>query len=301
MNNSTTPNKTLAEILRKPLVPTHIQQHCVDRGLDQAWVAANCESIGENDAVKRTGHRKAGLLMQGENNMCQLRPNEAEDGRKYLTPPKSLMPYDAMLFRHPTIDKYWVKENLLEHSIKIKEHPYIVLGEGLFKSICCGQKNLACISLPGVTMGMVGRADDENKPLVPALQSIVDMGFGVIIAFDADSARNFAVRRAHKALAAKLEENGANVLTITGLWDEKDGKGLDDYVQKRGWKAFLKLLENAITNEEWNDRFPVFYGYQFTRTIETTVAEKLFDNDWAVIDDVFYQYQRGSEGGSGVL
>ncbi len=295
INNKT---KSLDEKLRKKLAPHHIKQHCEDRGLNKTWVSANCKSLGSQEAYAKTGHRAKGLFMQGENSMCQLRPDETgSDGRKYLTPSKSIMPYDAMLYRHPDIEQYWSKrENILKHCISIDEHPYVLLTEGLFKAICCGQNGIACIALAGVTMGQVGKGDDEARPLVPSLQRIVGLGIGIIIAFDADSARNFSVRRAHKTLAEKLEENGVRVRTVTGLWDEKHGKGLDDYVQKRGWEAFLNIIKDSITNEDWNNKFPVFKGVEFHHSIEMTIANSLFYRDWAVIDDVFYQYQISADG-----
>lgn len=279
----------------------HISEHSVNRLLSQEWVEANCQSVSALDAARILGYKhlqSGGLLLKGVNSMVQLRPdNQVWQGApKYITPKKETMPYDAMLFNHPNIDNYWTKENLEKRCIVIEEKKYVLLTEGMFKAICCGQNNLPCVALVGVTMGMVGKDTNPNKPLVPSLQKITEMGYGIIIAFDSDVASNMQVRKAHKSLAEKLINTGTEVLSISGLWTEEEGKGLDDYINEKGIDNFKQIFTKAISIKKWNTRFPVFDGVKLDRSIELTMMMSLFDDDWIVLNDVFYQYQRGCDG-----
>ncbi len=61
----------------------------------------------------------------------------------------------------------------------------------------------------------------------------------VIIAFDADYARNPNVQRALARLSETLQKAGLEIETLK--WEEREGKGLDDYLKNRLTEHFYLM------------------------------------------------------------
>jgi putative DNA primase/helicase len=103
-------------------------------------------------------------------------------------------------------------------------------------------------------MGMTSaKADPQGKRyLVKNLEKLARAGFGFIIAFDADSATNSLVIEAERKLTFQLKKFDIPVLSITGAWSEDEGKGMDDYIQKKSIEEFRQLLL-AAEERKWND------------------------------------------------
>ncbi|MEP0755746.1 phage/plasmid primase, P4 family [Trichocoleus sp. Lan] len=152
---------------------------------------------------------------------------------KYLTPKE--VPYDALCLAHP--DTHYWSAVLDDPSIPI------LLTEGGKKSGAALSMGLAALALVGVEMGLAkGR-------LVPTLAKFAVPGRPVHLAFDADLVRKPEVADALKRLATVLKRQGC-LLYVT-LWDEADGKGLDDYIVAHGQEEFQRKVNESIPYKEW--------------------------------------------------
>jgi putative DNA primase/helicase len=103
-------------------------------------------------------------------------------------------------------------------------------------------------------MGLTSaKADPQGKRyLVEKLEKLARAGFGFIIGFDADSATNALIIEAERKLTFQLKKFDIPVLSITGAWSEDEGKGMDDYIQKKSIEEFRQLLL-AAEERQWND------------------------------------------------
>jgi putative DNA primase/helicase len=161
-----------------------------------------------------------------------------------------------MLPSHPTDITYWNDlEALKQHCIQINGHFYIVITEGFFKAIAGCSNGIPTIALLGVEMGLTSaRADPQGKRyLVKSLEKLARARFGFIFGFDADSATNRLVTEAERKLTFQLKKFDIPVLSITGMWTEDEGKGMDDFIQKQGIEEFRRMLL-AAEERQWNDQ-----------------------------------------------
>jgi len=233
------------------LSPEH-QEHIAERGLlDNNWTEMTCYTTSAKNAsgVLRYPAMSGGIMFGGYNNQYQFRPDtpwESENGKcpKYRTP---MGGYDALLLRHLTDDRYWEPDYLKEACWKINGHPCLLLAEGGFKAIAGCSNGIPTIALLGVEMGLTGaKHNPENKRyLVPCIKKYAEAGLGFIITFDADATSNPDIHRAEKTLALTLKEYNVPVYTVTGHWNVEDGKGMDDFIQNKGIKAFRAILMKA--------------------------------------------------------
>jgi predicted P-loop ATPase len=93
-------------------------------------------------------------------------------------------------------------------------------------------------------MGLTPKAKGEPD-LIPVLKRLAEAGFGFIFAFDADAATNRNVRIAESKLVKVLLSYGCAVRTVTGHWEEEDGKGMDDFIHNQGIEDFIAILEES--------------------------------------------------------
>jgi putative DNA primase/helicase len=93
-------------------------------------------------------------------------------------------------------------------------------------------------------MGLTPKAKGEPD-LIPVLKRLAEAGFGFIFAFDADAATNKNVRIAEAKLVKVLLSYGCAVRTVTGHWEEEDGKGMDDFIHNQGIEDFIAILEES--------------------------------------------------------
>ena len=225
---------------------------------------ANCRSVIANWASQRLGYtaHSDGMWLEGCNHQSQFKPDHPWKSRgdkkaaKYRSP---LGEYDAMLPKHPTDPRYWNDlEALKQQAFSIDGHPCLLLTEGFFKALMACFIGIPTITLLGVEMGLTSKdADPQGKRyLVATLERYALAGFGFIVGFDADCASNQAVVAALLKLAHQLKLFQVPVYSITGLWTEAEGKGIDDYIHNQGPKRFIReVMGNAVNIETWEQQF----------------------------------------------
>ena len=237
------------------------QKHIEGRGLLNDWARSNCRTITAEEASLYLGYpaKSGGILFVGKNGQIQFRPDKPWRANKSeRTAPKYRSPlgeFDAYLPIAPDNPLYWEIEALKREAFYINDHPYILLTEGVFKAIAGCSNNLPTISLLGVEQGLTGKKGDvEGKRyLVSALRALAEAGFGFIIAFDADAVSNPNICIAAKTLAKQLAKFNVPVRDITGDWEPGENgefKGLDDFIQHKGFEEFRAILTRAKLFEE---------------------------------------------------
>jgi len=235
------------------LTPEHEQQAST-RGLLNDWTRATCCSISEAQAsLAGFSVKSGGILFKGANGQEQLRPDKPRkkgngDIIKYET--KSGEAFDAILPTSHYIPDYWDIENLKKECYHINDVPYLLVTEGGWKAIsgCCN--GIPTIGLLGVEMGLTGKKSDPEKQrfLIKTLRKYTEVGFGFIIAFDADALTNPNVREAERKLAKQLAKFNVPVRSITGCWEpgeQGETKGMDDFIQHKGIEQFRAILSKA--------------------------------------------------------
>jgi putative DNA primase/helicase len=239
----------------------HYRELTDKRGLAPDWVSVNCYSATIEQATEALGYtaKSAGILLQGMGWQMQFKPDKPWKGEADKKAPKYRSPlgdYDAMLPSHPTDITFWSDlEGLKQHCIQINGHFYIVITEGFFKAIAGCSNGIPTIALLGVEMGLTSsKADPQGKRyLVKSLEKLARARFGFIFGFDADSATNRLVIEAERKLTFQLKKFDIPVLSITGMWTEDEGKGMDDFIQKQGIEEFRRMLLTA-EERQWNDQ-----------------------------------------------
>lgn len=81
----------------------------------------------------------------------------------------------------------------------------------------------------------------ETTGIIPDMRRVVWKDRKVIIAYDADLQRKPIVRASRKRLAVELRTAGAVVAFLE--WEERDGKGVDDWLASVGPEAALQAIE----------------------------------------------------------
>ncbi len=256
--------------LNKELNPQHHQQCCgtdrskKERGLDPEWIQANCRSVNIAEATELLGYpaRSGGIAIEGANGQFQLRPDKPWGGKPGQKAPKYRTArgdeYTALLPKHPTDKNYWLDiETLKQRCYSINGHPMLVVTEGGFKAISLCSNSIPAIALLGVEMGLTPAKDDPQgkRYLVPELEKFARLEFGFILGFDADTYSKKPVKQALIKLARQLQKFNVPVYSLPE-WSEEEGKGIDDYIQKKGIEAFREeLLSQAISFEDWEDEY----------------------------------------------
>lgn len=131
------------------------------------------------------------------------------------------------------------------------ENTTIVITEGLKKAIKASSVDIPTVSVSGVWNGLQ-KQDDGSRKICPTLQELINKQYlSYIITFDADCATKPDVIKAAIELAVALINAGCTVKIATGLWQEIDGKGMDDFISKNGADAMRAILERAYSLEAW--------------------------------------------------
>ena len=246
------------------LNPKHYRELVEKRGLNEVWASVNCKSIDARTATEHLGYKahSDGLLLSGHGYQEQFKPDEpwpSQDGKrpKYRSC-KDEDGYDIMLPENPDNPTYWDNlDALKQECYHIDGHPCLVGTEGLFKAISLTSHGVPTVALLGVEMGLTSaKSDPQGKRyLVETLERLARAGFGFIIAFDADCARKNGVKIAQENLAHRLSQFGVPVYSVTGLWNEAEGKGIDDYIQMNSFEEFRdKVLARSLTIEQWKEK-----------------------------------------------
>jgi putative DNA primase/helicase len=85
----------------------------------------------------------------------------------------------------------------------------------------------------------------QEKELVDNLDYLVEEGFALINAFDADVQNKVEVVRELKQISDVMSARGGTLYEIAGKWQESEGKGVDDLIQNKGIKYFQSILDAA--------------------------------------------------------
>jgi len=204
--------------------------------------------------------------MEGANGQGQYRPHKEykpisaeKNGKgkalKYHTRPGET--YDIMLPIDPDDKYFWdfpeeIKQN---YCYNINGKAYLLLTEGLFKAIAGTSNGFATVALKGVTMGLTPKKDDpqERKYLVDGLLRLCQKDFGFIITFDADLQTNKNVKAALYELGFHLSK--FTDVMVCGSWDEKDGKGMDDFIKNKGIEEFRRCLSKSVEFKKWSEQY----------------------------------------------
>ena len=236
----------------------HLKEGIQKRGLDREWTEASCKSIDTKGATELLGYtaKSPGILIEGANAQYQFKPDKPWADKQGKKAPKYRTAagdeYDALLPQHPTEPNYWL--DLVKYRCyQINGHPMLLITEGGFKAIAPCSHDIPTIALLGVEMGLTSTKDDPQgkRYLVKALEYFAKKGLGFIFGFDCDIYSNKSVIQALIKLATQLQKFSVPVYTLP-KWDESEGKGIDDYIQKNGIEAFRKkLLSQAVSFEQW--------------------------------------------------
>ena len=131
----------------------------------------------------------------------------------------------------------------------------VVVTEGPIKALSIAQAGFPAIGLNGV-YGACARGADDRIILHPSLSGFNWVKRAVYLAFDADAATKFDVRKALFRTYLLLAGQQADVFTITS-WDGSEAKGVDDFLARsenpaaelelliRDRAPFLSILEKT--------------------------------------------------------
>ena len=234
--------------------------HIRNRGINDNWVIANCysASITESSELLHSKAKSPCIVLKGANGQLQLRPDRPWKNEGDKKAPKYRTAhgdnYDAWLPNHPNVHNYWTDiKALKERCYQINGIPCLLVTEGGFKAIVPTMYGLPTIALLGVEMGLTSKeADPQNKRyLVDQLEHYAKHDFGFIIGFDTDISTKDGVKWALRKLGSQLAKFDVPVYVLP-QWDEKLGKGIDDFIMNQGIEEFRqKLISQAITFKNW--------------------------------------------------
>jgi Domain of unknown function (DUF3854) len=124
----------------------------------------------------------------------------------------------------------------------------LVLTEGPCKALAVLDEGGLPISVGGVWLACKKNENGASELHPTILGNFLIRGRTVLLAFDADYARNPAVRQALIRTGILLHKAGAEVLVLT--WPIQEGKGIDDYLARKNNGAMnppgaLKALSDS--------------------------------------------------------
>ncbi|MEH2085999.1 VapE domain-containing protein [Nostoc sp.] len=148
--------------------------------------------------------------------------------------------YDSYpLFLSTGINNFW------QAVIADKSKP-IILTEGAKKAGCGLSNEYITISIPGVSTCR------KNGRLHDSLKLFTGFGRTFYLCFDNDIMHKKPVQNALLGMARELSASGSKVMIIELPPGEL--KGMDDFISNNGKEEFDKLIDNALTIEEWRKK-----------------------------------------------
>lgn len=165
------------------------------------------------------------------------KPRTGENGKaiKY----ENAREYDgAPLFLDTGIEGYWlgIYEDVTQP---------IFITEGAKKAGAGLSISLPVISIPGVS------SCRKKGRLHQNLDLFAKVGRTCYLCFDNDITYKPQVHYALLGLSRELAAKGVKIMVV--VIPESDTKGMDDYIAMHGEAAFKKLVEEALTFEEWRE------------------------------------------------
>lgn len=174
----------------------------------------------------------------------QIKPDNPELGengkpKKYV----GATGYDtAPLFLETDNPEYW-GEVLKDVTIPL------FITEGAKKAASGLSILLASISIPGVsTCRKLGRLHRH-------IEVFCKFGRTAYLCFDNDVMTKPQVQKALLKMGTDISSKGAKVMVVE--LPPGEAKGMDDFIYKHGEEAFKKLVDNALTIEEWKKKLDV--------------------------------------------
>jgi predicted P-loop ATPase len=201
----------------------------------------------------------------------QIKPDTPEvdekgKAQKYL----GATGYDAApLFLETDDIDYWDK---VRRDLTIP----LLITEGAKKAAAGLSIDRATVSVPGVsTCRKLGRLHRH-------LEVFCKFGRTTYLCFDNDTMQKKQVQHALLSLARDVAAKGAKVMVV--MLPPGEAKGMDDYIAMHGKEAFNKLVENALTIEEWRKQLEAQWQRETAEkgddqeTIDPLLAKYVYQN-----------------------
>ena len=247
------------------------------------WAVLGIDAKGWEKTYEGAQFKPDNLVQRFENGKPKFKRDGSPDYQKYFSASDC---QTAPLFLDTGIADYW--PGILNDGTR-----RLLIAEGAKKAGAALTAGEACISLPGVTNGQ------RKGRLKKDIQQFCLVGRTIVLAFDSDQFHNPNVCKALDKLGRLIAACGS-VVRVLEL--PRQTKGLDDFVVAFGVEAFKQLIDNALTFEEWRDRY-ILNPVKEVRTtiIEAPDAEENYqlkaqaalfsDRPWISIDGQLYEWQ----------
>ena len=213
---------------------------------------------------------------------------------KYETPlgknTPIILPYLPLKVIHQLANKY--KIDVLPEDTDsakwawVKDNPQIpiTITEGVKKACSLISNGFIAIASMSITTHSEKATDETSSwftELKPALLWVLgNTPRTVYIAFDREDltreASIKAVRQQTKTLGYKLAKKGHIVKVL--IWSPTDGKGIDDFIAKKGKKALRELFNKAITYKRFVAQLNVDFHYKLSYPT-ITINQQFMDVD----------------------
>jgi predicted P-loop ATPase len=275
--------------------PNHIDQHHYEEFLASAIkpsiIEKNFRTIHDSREVDRLLNRNAKRRTKHSDHLvpawavtgldplgwertedgAQIKPDTPELDEKGK--PKKYVGatgYDAApLFLETDDIEYW------EKVFKTVSIP-LFIAEGAKKAAAGLSINLATVSVPGVsTCRKLGRLHRH-------LEVFCKFGRTTYLCFDNDIMQKKQVQHALVGLAREVAAKGAKVMVV--MLPPGEAKGMDDYIAMHGEEEFNKLVQSALTIEEWRKQLEAQWNRETVEngdnqeTIDPLLAKYVYQN-----------------------
>jgi KaiC/GvpD/RAD55 family RecA-like ATPase len=183
----------------------------------------------------RTGEPMGNRYGQGKPD----KPHQRNEGKpaKYMT--ASGLEPDAVFLPMPDKD-YWLNVYTDKTLPRIWTEGAKKAGAGL------------TIGLPTIALTGVWNWGKDGQ-LAPDVKKWAQPGTRHVICFDSDYVEKDSCRAAINTFVRLLLAEGVTSVKIAA-WDSQ-WKGMDDYIKANGTEAFKKIIDNAMTIEQWEKQF----------------------------------------------
>ncbi|MBN3924014.1 VapE domain-containing protein [Nostoc sp. NMS4] len=252
-------NNSITNIAESP--DKHHYEEWVNSGVNDLIISLNFRTIHDAYEVDKLLNRNSNARWKHSNHLVpcwtaigidplteeptllgvQVKPdipsiNKQGKATKYI----GASDYDSYpLFLSTGIDNFW------KAVIDDKSKP-IILTEGAKKAGCGLSNEYITISIPGVSTCR------KNGRLHDSLKLFTGFGRTFYLCFDNDLMQKKPVQNALIGMARELSASGSKVMVIELPPGEL--KGMDDFISNNGKEEFDKLIDNALTIEEWRKK-----------------------------------------------
>lgn len=217
----------------------HFEKASTDWGIPIDVIAENCE--------RGTHYGKTGWWIQKVGTYPQFRFDDSDNAQRYVglkdVSPDICIPTLPECYANPFDDEMY--------------KPPTIITEGWKKAVILMLHGFRAVSVAGVWNGLRSEKSNNNskaeRHIVPSLQKLItDKRITeYIFCFDADIAFNDSVKAALNEAITALKKEGCTVFDVTGKWDIKDGKGVDDYINNGHLETFKQLVESTVKVGEY--------------------------------------------------